>query len=207
MTAIALPLQYALGQPYIKSFPKVQYEKIKELVDRLNSITTADGVISLASITTSGAISATGKVTATGGISTATANVVEFTKEVSLSAANLIAMYTTPVELVAAPASGYALDFVSAVLIYDSTATAFTSGGAITINYGSGGAAVSTTLAATFLTGAGDKVWNLQKLNAAGGYTMPVGTSLVITNATGVFATGTGVCRMQITYRVITTGL
>ena len=115
-------------------------------------------------------------------------------------------MYATPVTVVAAPGAGYALAFKSAVLLYDSTATAYTGGGVITINYG-GGAAQSSNLAATFLTGAGDKVFNLEKLNGASGLTMPVNTALVITNASGAFATGTGVCRLQITYTVHETGL
>jgi len=36
---------------------------------------------------------------------------------------------------------------------------------------------------------------------------MPVNTALVITNASGAFTTGTGVCRLQITYTVHETGL
>ena len=131
--------------------------------------------------------------------------VITKTIEVLVSAAQLIAMYTTPKVLVAAPGAGYALSFIRAVVICDSTATPFTGGGVITINYASG-AAQSSDLAATFL-GAGDKIFNLEKLNATGGLTMPVNTGLVLTNATGVFAAGTGVCRVQIEYSVHETGL
>lgn len=159
-----------------------------------------------AGVTIDGVILKDNKVTATGGVGLST-NVEQYTVEVNLSAADLIAMYTTPVQVVAAPGAGYALNFRNAVLIYDSTATAFTGGGVITINYGSGGAAQSSNLAATFLTGAGDKVYNLERLNAAGGLTMAVNTALVITNASAAFATGTGVCRLQITYTVHATNL
>lgn len=210
MTTIKYPINKALGASDVKAFPKTQYDKVKEIIDNVNSTTKYADIVSestsAAGVTVDGVLLKDSKVTASGGISKGSVNITEFTTEVALTAANLIAMYTTPIVVVAAPTSDYALDFVGAVLIYDSTATAFTSGGAITIGY-AGAAAVSTTLAATFLTGAGDKVWNLQKLNGATGYSMPVGTALAITNATGVFATGTGVCRLQITYRVHTTGL
>ena len=144
-------------------------------------------------------------LTASAGIKVS-ATVTQYTADVALTSANLLAMNATPVDVVAAPGAGFALDFVGAVLICDD-ATDYANGGAITINYGSGGAAVSTSLASTFLTANADKVWNLQKLNAANGYTMPVNTSLAITNATAPFITGTGVCRLKITYNVITTGL
>jgi hypothetical protein len=134
----------------------------------------------------------------------AESNVV--TKVVPIAAGELFTLNTSPKVLVAAPGAGYALHFVSAVLVYDSTATAFTGGGAISVKF-SGGADQSTTLAATFLTGAGDKVWNLERLNAANGLTQPVNTALVLSAASGDFAAGTGVCRCHITYQVITTGL
>lgn len=187
---------------------KVKYWN--DLMDDLDEIMPSDGLAKVDTISeqTSGAgVSVDGVLLKDGFISAGTTKVVEKTIEVALTAANLIAMNATPVTVVAAPGAEYVLNFKRAVLIYDSTATAFTGGGVITINYGSGGAAVSSNLAATFLTAAGDKVWNLEKLNAAGGATMPVNTALVITNASAPFATGTGVCRLQITYSVHETGL
>lgn len=158
-------------------------------------------------VTVDGVLLKDGGITLVAGAGIAlSATVTQYTLDVALTSANLLGMYAAPVDVVTAPSSAYALDFVSAVLINDD-ATDYAAGGAITINYGSGGAAVSTTLAATFLTANGDKVWNLQKLNAAGGYTMPVGTSLAITNASGAFTTGTGTCRLKITYNKILTGL
>lgn len=186
---------------------KVKYWN--DLIDDIDELLPSDGNIKVDSISenTSGSgVDIEDVVISDGGISLQS-GVVEKTAKVTLTSANLQAMYATPVTVVAALGTAYAIDFVSAVLVYDSTATAYTSGGVITINYGSGGAAVSSNLAATFLTGAGDKVYNMQKLNAAGGYTMPVNTALVITNASGAFATGTGTCTLYITYKVFTTGL
>jgi len=177
----------------------------------VNDLTVADDATVGGDLAVTGNTALTGALTVTGAITPSagikiSATVTQFTADVAVSSANLLAMYTTPVDVVAAPGAGFALDFVGAVLICDD-ATDYANGGVITINYGSGGAAVSTNLAATFLTGNGDKVWNLQKLNAAGGYTMPVNTSLAITNATAPFITGTGVCRLKITYNVVATGL
>ena len=133
-----------------------------------------------------------------------------YTKEVAISAANIVAMYTTPVEVVAAPGAGKALHFVDAVLVYDYDTAAYTGGGVVTLEY-SGGAAVSTDIAAAnSFAAAGDKVFSLAALNASGGYTMPVNTAIDITNATGVFVAPTGaagVGRLKVTYRVVTTEL
>ena len=149
-------------------------------------------------------VGVTGLLTASAGIKVS-ATVTQYTADVALTSANLLAMYATPVTVVAAPSSAYALDFVGAVLINDD-ATDYAGGGAITIRIGDT-ELVSASLASTFLTTNGDRVWNLQKLNAAGGYSMLVGTALKISNAAGAFTTGTGVCRLKITYNVIETGL
>lgn len=184
-------------------------KKANEIVIYLNAYLPS-GVLTIDTIsekTSSAGVTIDGVLIKDGAISAGTTKIVTKTVEVAVSAAELIAMYTTPKELIAAPGAGYALSLIRAVVIYDSTATAFTSGGVITVNYGSGGAAQSSNLAATFLTNAGDKVFNLEKLNAAGGLTMPVNTSLTLTNATGVFATGTGVVRIQIVYAIHETSL
>lgn len=173
----------------------VYMDELNSLIDEVNPIIQVFSDV----------VPSPGKVAVTDGIQVSP-TVTEFTKDVNLTAANLQAMQATPIVVVPAEGTGYAFDFVSAVLVYDSTATAYANGGAITINY-AGGAAVSTTLAATFLTAANNKVWNLQKLNAANGYTMPVNTGLAITNAAAPFITGTGVCRLKITYRRILTEL
>ncbi len=133
-----------------------------------------------------------------------------YTLEVDISAANIIAMNGTPVEVIPSAGAGKSLHFVDAVLIYDYDTAAYTGGGVITLEY-SGGAAVSTDIAAVDgFAAAGDKVFSMASLNAAGGYTMPVNTGIDITNATGAFVdpgTAVGVGRLKVTYRVVTTGL
>lgn len=168
------------------------------LIDTLNAVFTSSTAMKIDTIS-----EATAGVGVAIGFST---NVTRYVKDVSISSSDLRNMYATPKVVVAALGTEYAIDFVSAVLIYDDAGTDYANGGAITVNY-SGGAACSTTLATTFLTGNGDKVWNMQKLNAANGYTMPVNTALVLTNASQAFTTGTGVCRLHIVYDVHKTGL
>lgn len=129
---------------------------------------------------------------------------------VDITKANILAMNGTPVEVLAGQGADTAIEFISAVLIYDYNTAAYTGGGDVTLEY-SGGAAVTTTItAANSFAAAGDKVFSMMRLNAAGGYTMPVNTGLDITNATGAFVdpgTAAGVGRLHITYRVHTLGL
>ena len=131
-------------------------------------------------------------------------DVSEVTIEKLITRANILSMNGSE-RILVDTLSGESLDFVSAVLIYDYDTATYGGGGDITIRY-EGGAAVSTTISAADSFGAsGDKVFTFNKLNAAGGYTIPVNTSLVITNASGAFTdpgTAAGVARLHFTYRI-----
>lgn len=137
---------------------------------------------------------------------------VDCWKEVAITKANILAMNGTPVTVVASPGAGKVLQFLDACLIFDYAGNTYGGGGDVTINY-EGGSAVSTTVAKGNAFGAaGDKVYWMPALNAAGGYSMYVNSALQITNATGAFTdpggpAATGVGRLKIHYRVITTGL
>lgn len=127
------------------------------------------------------------------------------TSVVNVSSAEILALAGSPKVLVAAPGAGSVLHFVSAILVFNSTATAYANGTPIAV-YFSGGAAQSSDLAASFLT-AGDKIWNMERLNATLGLTHPVNTALVLKASGAEFITGTGVLTVYITYSVITHGL
>jgi len=124
---------------------------------------------------------------------------------VSLTSANLLAMNATPVTVIAAPGAGKAIRLKSCVAIFDSTATTYANGGVIYLSYNNT-TPITNNIAATFLT-AGDKVYQLNPLNVAGGINTLVNTALTITNDTAPFITGTGVARLLIEYDVVTTGL
>ena len=129
--------------------------------------------------------------------------------EVDITAANITSMNASPIGVIHAQGAGTAIEFISAVLIYDYDTAQFAFGGDITIEY-SGGATISTTISAANSFGAvGDKVYSMAVLNTAGGFTIPVNTALALTS-TGEFTnpgTAAGVGRLHITYRVHTTGL
>lgn len=172
-------------------------KKLNEVIDRLTLIeSTID--------------SDTGEVAATM-IGNAANTGQELTAEVTITPANIVAMYTTPVEVLPAPGAGKVIEVLSAVLIYDFLTAAYTGGGVVTLAYGSGGATITANIAAAnSFAASGDKVYPLSVLNAAGGISMPVNTPVVITNASGVFVnpgTAAGVGRLHIVYRIHTTGL
>lgn len=131
-----------------------------------------------------------------------------YVEEVSLTAANIIAMNATPVELVAAPGAGYVLEFVSATFIFDYGTTQFTGGGTIVIQQGTTGNDWTATVPATAVTSAVDAIFVMPVLSAASIESDPAeNDSIVITNATAAFAAGDGVARVKVAYRKHATGL
>ena len=128
---------------------------------------------------------------------------------VALTAAQVNTMFTTPVQLLPPPAAGSFYVVTQAILINENGGTAWTSGGAITIGYSNANPgspnALSGTIAATFLTSPTVK----QIITLAGAQIASAAESTVdalgiyISNATGVFATGTGVLKIRLIYNVV----
>lgn len=127
---------------------------------------------------------------------------------VNLTAANLIAMYATPVEVVAA-VPGYGIVVDSVDFIMTRTATAFTSGGVVAVQYAAtangAGTATHATIAAAVVTGAAGTTYTAR---------IPVvlsdiatasisGIGLFISNQTAAFATGTGTAVLKVRYHLI----
>jgi len=171
-------------------------DKFNDAVDQINTNTT-DIATAQAAVDVLEAFNAT-----TGGTTNETAT---YKVLVSLTSANLLAMNGAPVTVIAAPGAGKTICLKSCVAIFDSTATTYANGGVIYLSYNST-TPITNNLAATFLT-AGDKVYSMNPLAAAGGNNMLVNTAVTITNDTAAFITGTGVARLLIEYSVITTGL
>ena len=124
---------------------------------------------------------------------------------VNITSANILAMNGAPVTVIPAKGAGTTIALRKCVAIFDSTATTYANGGVIYLSYNNT-TPITNNLAATFVT-AGDKVYALNPLAAAGGNNMLVNTPLTITNDTAAFITGTGVIRLLVEYEVITTGL
>ena len=123
---------------------------------------------------------------------------------VSLTAANIIGMSVTPVELVAAPGAGKALVFLGLVANVTRTDTAFTGGGAVSAKY-AGGSDVMATIASSVITGAAGQTISrripadLSDLDIAA----VENKALVLTNADVPFADGTGTAEVTVLYTTI----
>lgn len=125
--------------------------------------------------------------------------------EISLSKANILAMNATPIEVIAAPGAGLAIEFLSAVIVHDFAGAGYTGGGDITFKYASAATVSSTVSAANSFGASSDKATQCVALDTAGGVAMSANTALQITNASGAFTdpgTATGIGRLKIAYRL-----
>lgn len=127
---------------------------------------------------------------------------------VALTAAQIIAMGTTPVSILPAPGAGKAILVDSILFGMTRTGTAFTGGGAINFQYHTTTNSVphSGTIPATLVTtgGAGSAQTRLGPDVSSNGLVVPANEGIDITNATAPFAAGTGTAKVFIRYRVIT---
>lgn len=144
----------------------------------------------------SGDLAVTGTITSAGFISPQAT--------VQLSAANIIGMSVTPVELVAAPGAGKALVFLGLVANVTRTETGFTGGGAISAKY-AGGADVMATIAATVITGAAGQSISRRIPTVLSDLAIAAveNKALVLTNADAPFADGTGTADVTVLYTTI----
>ena len=182
-------------------------------------IGTTDGGVAIGDGTTATVAAMSGDVTMTNaGVASIGANKVTSAKtdveliqhsEYALTGADILAMNGTPVEILATGGVGTAIIVHNIMMIYDYDTAAYTNGGDITIEYSSGGATLSATVAAADMFGAsGDKVAFVPSVTVDG--VAPVNTGVSITNATGAFTdpgTAVGVGRIHVWYSVITTDL
>jgi len=95
--AIKYPENYALGESKVKAFPKVQYDKIKEIIDTLNNLT--DGDVDMTDLTLTGDLSVGGETSLSG-----TLDVTGTTTVSALDISGLIRIKGTPQTLTGAGA-------------------------------------------------------------------------------------------------------
>ena len=130
------------------------------------------------------------------------------TKRISLTAAQLIAMYAAPVELIPA-VPGYAIIIDSFDFDITRTSTAFTGGGVVAPQLAAtangAGTALTATIAATVVTGAAGRTLTaripvvLSDIATAS----ITGIGVYISNQTAAFAAGTGTADVTITYHLV----
>lgn len=124
---------------------------------------------------------------------------------VALTAANIIAMFTTPVAILPAPGAGKAIIVSQILFEMTTTSTQFTGGGTVNFPYHGGSNCVpGVLLAAVVTTTAGTSNTLLGPNNGTNGLTVPANTGIDITNGAGVFAAGTGTAKVQIWYSIVT---
>lgn len=133
----------------------------------------------------------------------------------SLTQANITGMNATPVELIAAPAAGSAIVVDEIELFHDYATAAYTSGGDVSIKYGTSGAVI-TLVDVAFVTGTSDinrwirpTIYNLDaSTGTATGFDIltAAATNVSITNATAAFANGnaSNIIKWRIRYKVVT---
>jgi len=127
---------------------------------------------------------------------------------VSISTAEMLALRATPKTLVAAPGAAYALEFISAVFIYDYAAVYTETSDNMAIRYTDGsGTAVSKTIETTgLLDASADKISVVTPV--ATDPLLTANAALVLHNTGDGEFGGTGSpCRVKVTYRVHATGL
>lgn len=125
------------------------------------------------------------------------------TNVIPVTSANLLAIRTTPLAIVATPASGKCniLDNISFKMV--TTATQYTSGGALEFRYtGTSGTKVTADIAAAVVTTtAGTSFTNVRGIEAS--LTGTVDAPIVMTAASADFATGTGTGLLVVQYHII----
>jgi hypothetical protein len=120
---------------------------------------------------------------------------------VTLTAAQVIAMFTTPVQIVPSAGAGKVVQFVDAVNYLDAGATPFSGGGTVRFQNGTG-TILSSTAAATTITSATDVVATIPSSSTTS--LLAANEGIFISNASGVFAAGDGTLKVTVNYRVIT---
>jgi hypothetical protein len=136
--------------------------------------------------------------------------------EVLIPAADIIAVgagkfgHADGFPLVVGPGAGKVLEFLGATVIYDQGVKAYTAGGDTTVNFAGGAVLSNLVAAANFCAHNGDTVYQLRPLVGAAGISMLVNTGINLVTTVAFTDAGVGavgVVRVQVAYRVHTTGL
>jgi len=133
---------------------------------------------------------------------------VQQVAQVSLTAANLIAMYTTPVNILPAPGAGKVLIIDAITFQFKHGSSQFTGGGAVSfVFHGTAVTPHTGTVAAGVVQAASDDVQYLgPNTSAAVDLQTAINLGLDIKNATAAFAAGNGTAIVTVWYSVLTLG-
>lgn len=129
--------------------------------------------------------------------------------DVLISSEEILALHTTPKQLVATPGANKALILIGAFILYDYATAAYAdiaAGDDLTVRYTDGsGATVGTIETTSFLDQAGDEVrW------VDGAHTTAVeivANAALVLSLAGAITTGAGVLKVRVFYRTIDTNI
>lgn len=124
------------------------------------------------------------------------------TKTISLSAANIIAMNGTPVELVAAPGAGKVIIVDQVVASFEYGTVQFTGGGNVNIVTETEGTSIIIEIVTDTQMKAASSVVRTHTLQSAINYVTNRG--IKITNTIAAFADGDSTMKIFIRYRILT---
>ena len=131
-------------------------------------------------------------------------DVVEKVDLVAISSGQLLALFATPVTVIAAPVAGK-LVMVSEILFgFLATATQYLLGGVLTFQYSGGAVVHASSIPASVVLAATTSYTQLVGNSQANGVTVPTATAVTVSNATQAFTTGTGTAKIWIRYRLVT---
>lgn len=173
---------------------------------------TGDVAITNAGVTTVQAGAITGSKIANNAVdyTQLAADVVQIAT-VSLTSAQILGMYATPVQLIAAQGAGKLIIVDDIIWDIAFVSAQYAAGGAIAAQYGNtihgGGPAASGTLAAATLNAVAASTY-ISEAGAGGvldvATTSALNTAVYLSNATAAFTTGNSTATLYVRYRVIT---
>ena len=127
------------------------------------------------------------------------------TVTVSLSAANIISMYATPIQVIAAPGAGKVVTIDQVVWSFTYGGTAFTGGAVPRIVEETSSALMSYGPPTAGMTGTADFIEvGRAQIDANDTMLQVVNKAMLVTNPTGAFADGNSTMKLFIRYRIIT---
>lgn len=205
---------HAISEPIRMNITAEHWASMQDDIDNIvaagasNASTTTKGIVEEATEAEMQSGSSTGGTGAKLFVTPALLETVSKNITVSLSSANLLAMYATPITVIAAPGAGKVILIENALLSFTHVSTAYASGGTIRLQYtGSADNLLTTGFQTNVLNTASNNLdYCVATRNVS--YASPIGiaanTAVQITNATGAYTTGNGTAKLFINYRIVT---